>query len=103
MKRPAPGARSRSMTIPTPYGEIHLARAPRTPAEVLDVVAEHALDVDTEHTHRRVVRILYAAVMRHLPEVKRAEIVDRLRGEDVLANYFGDNPDDVLDDEPAPF
>ncbi|MFF1635929.1 hypothetical protein [Leifsonia sp. NPDC058248] len=59
-----------------------------TPADVFDGAHSYAVAVSLPSDVRRVTKVAYAALMRELPEVKRAENVERLSGVDRFRDTF---------------
>ncbi|MBH0098679.1 hypothetical protein I6E68_05930 [Salinibacterium sp. NSLL150] len=91
MRRPDASALVATLTIETLGHEWHPVTPPEgwTPKAVADAAvsfAQSALDVDAPY--RRKITEAYRDLMRVLPDVKRAEIVDRLHGIDPLADYL---------------
>ena len=75
-----------------------------TPQGALDAAVAYA-DAHAEpdaDAQRRMIKATYEAILAQLPAVKRAEIIDRIRGFDILGDYFR-HAESVDPDDATPF
>lgn len=106
-----PAPRARVLTV-TPRGRSgvplpDLAAAPPsagwTVAAVVDAALDYADDLDGREDlgdRETLARAGYRALLLALPDVKRAEILERLQGLDRLADALGDRPAVLAGDVP---
>jgi hypothetical protein len=79
-----------------------------TPRAALEAAVAYADAHAEPDTRQRTSKAAYAAILAQLPEVKRAEIIDRLRGRDILAEHFAQFSEHTAplaepDDDLAPY